>query len=262
MIPIAAITEWRREHPWPDDALVEQDLVISRALVELFSRPSISGQVLFRGGTALHKLFLNPPHRYSEDIDLVQAVPAPIGPLFDDVRDVLEPLLGKPQRKQGASVVNLVFRFESEQPPVRPLRLKVEINTREHFSVHGTIPKPFRVESSWFSGQCEVRTYRLEELLGTKMRALYQRNKGRDLYDLWLGLTQGQADPQAVAACFLRYMEAEGHSVSRRDLESNIREKIESPRFAADAAGLLKPDVEWSLPDAGAIVLERLVSML
>ena len=39
MIPRASITAWRKAAPWGDNTQVEQDLVLSRALVELFSRP-------------------------------------------------------------------------------------------------------------------------------------------------------------------------------------------------------------------------------
>ncbi len=39
MIPRAYITEWRSHAPWIQDAWVEQDLVISRAIVEIFRRP-------------------------------------------------------------------------------------------------------------------------------------------------------------------------------------------------------------------------------
>lgn len=42
--------------------------------------------------------------------------------------------------------------------------------------------------SGWFSGEVDVTTYSLEELIGTKLRALYRRRKGRDLYDLWVVL--------------------------------------------------------------------------
>ena len=63
MIPRANITAWRRIAPWPDDAQVEQDLVISRALVELYSHPLLSENLVFRGGTALNKLYLDPPAR-------------------------------------------------------------------------------------------------------------------------------------------------------------------------------------------------------
>ena len=72
MIPRRYIEEWRQDAPWPDNAQVEQDLVIERALIELFSDDLLRENLAFRGGTALHKIYLNPQVRYSEDIDLVQ----------------------------------------------------------------------------------------------------------------------------------------------------------------------------------------------
>ncbi len=85
MIPRAYITEWRNVAPWSTNAQVEQDLVISRALVELFASPLIAESLAFRGGTALHKLFLSPQPRYSEDIDLVQIKPGPIRPILKEI---------------------------------------------------------------------------------------------------------------------------------------------------------------------------------
>jgi len=61
MIPRAHVTAWRASAPWPSDAQIEQDLVLSRALVEMFSRPAVAKVVAFRGGGALHKLFLKQP---------------------------------------------------------------------------------------------------------------------------------------------------------------------------------------------------------
>jgi predicted nucleotidyltransferase component of viral defense system len=57
MIPKADIVAWRQTAPWVSDAQVEQDLIISRALVCMFQDTSISEQLAFKGGTALHKLF-------------------------------------------------------------------------------------------------------------------------------------------------------------------------------------------------------------
>ena len=135
MIPQANITAWRQVVPWADDAQIEQDFVLSRATVELFAEPALVGKMALRGGTALHKLILQPPHRYSEDIDLVQTEAAPIGSILDAVRGTLDSWLGKPQRNRGPGVSTLNYRFESEIAPVRPLRLKIEINTREHFAL-------------------------------------------------------------------------------------------------------------------------------
>ena len=67
MIPQAAITHWRNVAPWPQDAQVEQDLILCRGLVEIFQDTALSKALLLRGGTALHKLLVTSPHRYSED---------------------------------------------------------------------------------------------------------------------------------------------------------------------------------------------------
>lgn len=176
MINRTAITQWNKIVPWNDNAQVEQDLIISRALVAIFSDKFLASQLAFRGGTALHKLYLSPQPRYSEDIDLVQITPGPIKPIMFKLGEVLSFL---PDRvtKQKRYNNTMLFRMESEIPPTIPLRLKIEINCFEHFNELGLVKVPFEVENSWFSGKCEITTYSLNELLGTKLRALYQRKK-------------------------------------------------------------------------------------
>ncbi len=132
MIPKDFITEWRASAPWVADRQVEQDLVISRAIVELFSRPTIANALAFRGGTALYKLHFRPAARYSEDIDLVQTEPGGVGPALDAIHEALDSWLGKPQWKQSEGRVTLNYRFESEDVPPVGLKLKVEIARRLH----------------------------------------------------------------------------------------------------------------------------------
>lgn len=79
MIPQAFIDRWRASAPWTRPAMVEQDLVLSRALVALFREPAVRETLLFRGGTALYKLHLRPAVRFSEDIDLGRPGPGPSG---------------------------------------------------------------------------------------------------------------------------------------------------------------------------------------
>jgi predicted nucleotidyltransferase component of viral defense system len=119
--------------PWSSDAQVEQDLILSRVLIEIFSNAMLASHLAFRGGTALHKLFLNPASRYSQDIDLVQLNSEPIGPILTALHQTLDPWLREPRRKQSEGRAALIYRFNSEIAPITPLRLKVEINTREHF---------------------------------------------------------------------------------------------------------------------------------
>jgi len=90
VIPRADVTAWRAIVPWASDAHVEQDLVISRALIEIFRDDTLAGAVAFRGGTALHKLILHPAARYSEDIDLVQVRAEPIGAVLDALHSCLD----------------------------------------------------------------------------------------------------------------------------------------------------------------------------
>ena len=89
MIDRASIMAWNEFVPWTDFAMVEQDLIISRALVDIFSDDFLREQLAFRGGTALHKLYLSPQVRYSEDIDLVQINPGPIKPILFRLGEVL-----------------------------------------------------------------------------------------------------------------------------------------------------------------------------
>jgi predicted nucleotidyltransferase component of viral defense system len=235
VIPRAHITAWRAHAPWSTDAQVEQDLIISRVIVEVLSDPQLSGRLAFRGGTALHKLYLTPPARYSEDIDLVQVEGGPIGDIMAALRQRLDPWLGAPKRKQSEGRMTMIYRFDSEIPPITPLRLKVEVNTREHFSVFGFVRKHFAIDSPWFRGSAELLSYELEELLATKLRALYQRSKARDLYDLAAAV---ECFPQLNFAktveCFERHLEHEGHRVSRAEFEANMVREMRDPVFHGD----------------------------
>jgi predicted nucleotidyltransferase component of viral defense system len=262
VIPFDYITEWRAEAPWTMAAQVEQDLILSRAIVNMFAVPTIAGALAFRGGTALYRLHLRHPARYSEDIDLVQVAAGPIGDALDAVRLVLDPWLGTPRRTAHEGRVMLLYRMVAEgQPPV-PLRLKVEINTREHFSVFGLEARPLEVQTRWFSGKANVTTFQLDELLGTKLRALYQRNKGRDLFDLVTAHRRAAVDPRRVVECFHRYIENDGTRVSRAEFEMNLHEKLSDHTFLADIEPLLAPAADWSVDEARAFVWTEIAPLL
>lgn len=141
MIPKRHITAWRKQAPWKEDWHVEQDLVIERALIEIFTDDFLKDKVVFRGGTALHKIYLQPQARYSEDIDLVQTNAEPIRETLKVLREKLN-FLGTPIVKQKRNNNTMVFRFQAEGDV--SMRLKVEINCREHFSVFGYEKVPLR----------------------------------------------------------------------------------------------------------------------
>jgi len=259
LIPQDFISEWKKAAPWSQNDQVEQDLIICRALVEIFSHPDLAENLAFRGGTALFKLHL-PPIRYSEDIDLVQVHPGPMGPLMDAIQEKLNPWLGNPKRKRSEGRVTLTYRVASEEGV--SLKLKVEINSREHFTVLGFEKRIFAVDSRWFSGSAPILTYHLDELMGTKVRALYQRKKGRDLFDLWTAFDTVSVRPEPVIRCFLHYMDQEGHKVSRAEFEQNLSEKLDDPIFIADIGPLVVADSGFDLPRVADFVLKRLASLI
>jgi len=259
MISSAYIKEWRQSAPWPRNDQVEQDLIICRALVEIFRQPVAAENLAFRGGTALYKLHM-PPFRYSEDIDLVQVHPGPIGSLMDALKEVLNPWLGNPKRKQSEGRITLTYRMAAESG--LPLKLKVEINSREHFTLLGLEKRNLEIQSRWFSGTAAILTYQLDELLGTKMRALYQRKKGRDLFDLWKALTTTNANSQRVVNCFLHYMESEGHNISRAEFEQNLLAKLKDANFSKDVGPLLIPAAAFDFSTAAEYLINQLLPLI
>jgi predicted nucleotidyltransferase component of viral defense system len=166
VIPFDYITEWRATAPWVQDAQVEQDLVLSRALVAIFQAPTLASSLAFRGGSALYKLHLTPAARYSEDLDFVQTTPGPIGAVLDAVRGTLDSWLGMPRRSLKEGGATLTYRMESEGASPLPMRLKIEINSREHFSAFDLERRDFTVDSRWFADSASIPTYALDELLG------------------------------------------------------------------------------------------------
>lgn len=250
MIPKEHIIEWKETVPWTDAQMVEQDLIICRALVAIYNDNFLSSHLAFRGGTALHKLYLSPQPRYSEDIDLVQIQPGSVGVILDRLREVLS-FLGKPVIKQKRNNNTLVFKTESTFPPIVSIRLKVEINCKEHFTVLGFAKIPFEVKSQWFNGSCEITTYQLDELVGTKLRALYQRKKGRDLFDLQKALENPNINPDNVVKCYREYIEfSDGESPSQTVYLANMEEKMQEEIFLNDTQALLRPSLTFNPQEA------------
>ncbi len=248
MIPSSYIQAWSAKAPWPDSRQVEQDLIICRALCDLFNAPALNGKIAFRGGTAINKLLFKQPLRYSEDIDLVQTQAGAIGTTVDAIRDALS-WLGKCNREQAGHSMHLVFKFTPEADAQATLKLKVEINTREHGSLFGIKPYPFAVESDWYQGKTEIASFEPEELFGTKLRALLQRRKNRDLFDLHHGLEQLALDTGKLIACFDYYLTLEGNLITRAVAEQRMLEKL-TRSLTEDIAPLLPAGVRFNDDDA------------
>lgn len=259
MIPQSYITAWRKQAPWQEDYQVEQDLIIQSALIALFSDEFIKERLAFRGGTALHKLFLAPAARYSEDIDLVQVQAEPFGAIIERIREQLS-FLGRPRIKQNEHNNSIVFSLLSEDEV--PMKLKVEVNTREHFSVYGLQLILVKLDTEWYSGEALVSTYGIDELLATKLRALYQRKKGRDLFDLWYALNNADVNVNKVVKAFKHYMNEEGNSVTQKQFLENMEKKIQDADFIGDMNGLLRSGIAYDIKEAYELVKREILEKI
>jgi predicted nucleotidyltransferase component of viral defense system len=265
VLPEAYITEWNADAPWPDPVQVEQDLILGRLLIEVANDELLGKALAFRGGTCLQKLHLPTPIRYSEDLDYVRTDKEPrLGPIFDTLRSIATEIgLSEHRRKfpdANSDMGTIWFDAEPTAGAGR-IRIKIESNVAETRPSRSLVTRRFAVTSRWWSGEADILTHRLEDLLGTKLRALYQRRKGRDLFDLWIALTRLGPDETQIVAALNHYM---GDAVfTYPQLRINLQAKLSDPVFIDDIAGLLVSIPEdYNAPGAALLVLQRLGAQL
>jgi predicted nucleotidyltransferase component of viral defense system len=250
MIPAQNIIAWSNVAPWAEPRQVEQDLIIARALVQLFSDSFLHGQLRFRGGTALNKLHFPQPLRYSEDIDLARTKEGASKPIWDRVHDLLDPWLGVPEYFRSQVAPALRYSVAAEDG-TGTIRLKIEINEVEIKAFDQPKALPLRVDNPWFSGVADIQTFSTEEILATKIRALLQRDKGRDLVDLsHAHEVFPKLNAQKTVDMFVEYVKQK--PIPRWEAEKRMFEKLQRRDFLADVHPLLTADERARFDDAAA----------
>lgn len=168
MLPISAIAEWGINQPWATTEQIEQDLLLSRAICAIADDPLLRDELLFRGGTALHKLHLPSPLRYSEDLDYVRTTAGGIGLLMRALTS-LGDRLGFDVRTRISEHPKVLWGTTSQTGS--PLRIKIEINTHERPSTLAPMSLPLNVESGWWNGSAEIPTFQLVSPYDPKLAA-------------------------------------------------------------------------------------------
>jgi predicted nucleotidyltransferase component of viral defense system len=261
VIAQAYLNEWASHVPWNQQIQIEQDLVLSRLIVEIAQHELLGDELAFRGGTCLHKLHLPKQLRYSEDLDYVRRRHSGIKPYLLALRDIAEGVgLVEHGANQSGQMVHIVFDGPATDAAGR-IRVKIETNIVETDSFLPRIMRPYAVDSRWWSGSAEVSTFRLEELMSTKLRALYQRRKGRDLFDLWHVLNDLAPDEQLIVDGLAHYM---GDQIfSYRELSANLAAKLAHPDFVVELEQLTADSrPRYDVAPAADLVMERLGSRL
>jgi predicted nucleotidyltransferase component of viral defense system len=279
------IIAWRAHAAWATDAQVEQDLLLTLAMVAIFRDAFLARQVAMRGGTALHKLHLAPAARYSEDLDLVVVGTRPVAHIERALVRVLEPLLGRPFGRPGAAmrlaarnltqpskIRRLTYHYTPAARPPAVMKVKIEMNFNERRPCYALADFPYAPPLPGLDGAVTLRTYALDEMLGTKMRALLQRSQGRDLFDLEracqrhdeavAGGRDPLVDPQRVVDAFATYLRREGTRVTRAEYEASLRTKLATRAFRQDMTKVLPPGAAYDIDRAAAQIRERFIARL
>ena len=257
MIRRSDIVQWGVAHPWQNENQVEQDLLLSRAMIEIANDPLLGEELVLRGGTAFHKLFLPEPYRYSEDLDFVRTTGGGIGDVMKRLT-ALGQELGFDVRTKIGMYPKVMWRFVFADGV--PGKIKLEINTFERSPMMDLTTRVHSVENSFYTGSALIPTFQPEELVATKLRALYQRKKGRDLYDLWLALTVLELDPEKIVASFPAYR-PEG--VTGDNMLANLALKLQDSEFCNDVYAMIKVGAPDYDPDiAGELVASELLSRI
>jgi predicted nucleotidyltransferase component of viral defense system len=263
--------------PWSMQHQVEQDLLLCRAMVALFDDAFLSAQIAMRGGTFLHKVHLSPASRYSEDIDLVVVGTRPEEHIRRAIRRVLADVLGAPKASawdtlglalrntvKPSRVLRMTYSLPSIIEPGRMLDIVVEANVTERKPHRSIVETPFSFPFRDESVQTRIRGYDIHEMLGTKLRAMFQRKRGRDLFDLYWALTKstGPVDPSAIIESFQHYMKQEGAKAGRAAFVGILEARLKNRGFCSDMEFLLRNGVSYDPQAAGSYIRLNLLNLL
>lgn len=160
---------------------------------------------------------------------------------MNHIRQRIEQWIGRrPKVTFKHFLTKLVLRTESTDEHTSQLRIKIEINTRDLCSYDEPIELPFKMENSWFTGETKIPTYSREEMIATKLRAMLQRNKGRDLYDIDHALNVfDDLDIDHIIVLFGKYLSASENSISRAEAQSRMFQKFNDSPLLDDMHPLL-----------------------
>jgi predicted nucleotidyltransferase component of viral defense system len=263
--------------PWAAQYQVEQDLLLCRTMVALFDDAFLSSQIAMRGGTLLHKGHLAPAARYSEDIDLVVVGTRPPDHIRRAIRRVVVDVLGTPTTSvwdtlklairntvKPSRVLRMTYSARSIIEPNRALEIVVEANVTERKPHRAVVEMPFNFPFRDKTVQTHIKGFDIHEMLGAKMRAMFQRKRGRDLFDLYWALTKSPTpvEPAAIIASFEHYLKQEGTKAGRAEFIGILDGHLKDRGFCSDMQPLLRTDITYDPQAAGKFVKTHLLNLL
>jgi hypothetical protein len=233
------------------DQQIEMDYILSWILFGLSKHEKLSKQIIFKGGTALKKIYFE-DYRFSEDLDFTLLNPeipnTNILFWFEEIFAILKEeanipleILDNNEHEDGG--INFYIRY------IGPLggqgqnkRVKVDISRREQLVFEPVIRDVFIDYSD--QEEFQIACYSLEEILVEKLRSVMQRMQARDFYDIWYLLAVQRMD----AGSYLMDLEAKCRvkNLLHSDFPKKLDERL--PQYKARWQSSLKEQIK-DLPD-------------
>ena len=248
---------WADEQGLPDLLFAELDYRLVKTLEALYSDDFLSKRLCMKGGTAINKLYLAETSRLSVDLDFNHlGSKEEVQKEKRAVRELIMELLKKQDNSYDVhyerpyGLTRIKARYKTVGVPIQ--NFKIEISHVERFPIISPLKKKIKTPD----GLADVVTYTLEELTATKLRALLERFKGRDIYDLFF-ISQLKPDPTVIRKMFLYYFYR-----SRKVFNPNVHYKslvrrYESGNYADDVSAFVKPTVTFDLNTAAKEVISQ-----
>ncbi|MFG0260747.1 MAG: nucleotidyl transferase AbiEii/AbiGii toxin family protein [Phycisphaerales bacterium JB041] len=178
------------------EEVIEKDYVLGWLLWAIGTDPELSEQWAFKGGTCLKKCYLE-TYRFSEDLDFTVVPGGPIAP--EEVEPILRRLLDRAGQESGIDFLSTPPRLKAggggnftqgriyyvgpRRTPT-PARVKLDLSASEVIA-RPTVLRPIsHPYPDTLPGQGTVRCYAFEEVFAEKIRAMGERGRPRDLYDI------------------------------------------------------------------------------
>ena len=220
-----------RARHFPVD-VVEKDYVLGWLLVGIGRSRAAPGLAL-KGGTALSKVYFPGAWRLSEDLDftfleprgsrgLADALTGEFASLVREAAPGLRAALRDPPHLAGDNYLQARVRFEG---PIGAGTIKIEASREDPV---GPLRSRSLPPSEFDYPRARVRVYSLENMVSEKLRAMAERRRARDYYDVWKLTKVHEIDWGAVRRLFpekCRFKGVQVGSLGRlfpRDLEATL----------------------------------------
>ena len=262
------IRVWADEIGTGDPVLAELDLRLV-LLLRAIGRSPIHERLSFKGGTALNKMYFSNAARLSVDLDFNAIGSEDV--VFRSARALRAGLIAigeteglRLRRHQRDAMGDyFLFGYASTIDEIERT-IKVEISIVERFSVLGYERRPLAVP--WHlvpsdDSPCLLQTEPLIELLATKVRALHQRRKGRDLFDLFQAVPVVDNKP-ALRKLVLFYFACRRVPFNHHLFFQTLDQKLNDRRFRDDLFPFLRQGSGFSWDDASGKVRDWLAEVL